>query len=57
MQRLAEKNHLWAEWYLIYTPFTPFECELPDEMRALCVMQGAFLQRFGRNSTKSRNES
>ncbi len=24
--------------------FTPFEGELPDEMRALCVMQGAFWQ-------------
>ena len=30
------------DMYLFYTPFTPFEGELPDEMRALCVMQGAF---------------
>ena len=41
------------KWIKIRT----FEGELPDEMRVLCVMQGAFQQRFGRNSTKSRNES
>ena len=29
-QRMAEISHLQAEWYLIYTPFTPFEGELPD---------------------------
>ena len=24
-QRMAEIGHLWAEWYLIYTLFTPFD--------------------------------
>jgi len=32
-QRMAETSHLWAEWYLIYTPFTPFEGGLPDELK------------------------
>ena len=31
-QRMAEIGHLWVEWYLIYTLFTPFEGELPDEI-------------------------
>ena len=31
IQRMAEISHLWAEWYLFYTLFTPFEGELPDE--------------------------
>ena len=42
-KEMAEISHLWAEWYLIYTLLTPFEGELPDEMRALFVMQGAFV--------------
>ena len=25
MQRRAEISHLWAEWYLFYTLFTPFD--------------------------------
>ncbi len=24
-QRMAEMSYLWAEWYLIYTLFTPFD--------------------------------
>ncbi len=31
MQRTAEMSYLWADWYLIYTLFKPFEGELPDE--------------------------
>ncbi len=30
---MAEISHLWAEWYLIYTPLTHFEGELPDEFK------------------------
>ena len=25
VQRMAEISHLWAEWYLFYTLFTPFD--------------------------------
>lgn len=25
MQRMEEISHLWAEWYLFYTLFTPFD--------------------------------
>ena len=28
-QRITEISHLWAEWYLIYTPFTPFKVNYP----------------------------
>ena len=37
-QRMAEISHLWVERYLIYTPFTPFEGELPDENNDTAVI-------------------
>ena len=40
-----------------YKKLTRNELDVFIEMRALCVMQGAFCQQFGRNGTKSRNES
>ena len=37
-KEMAETSHLWAEWYLIYTLFTPFEGELPDENNDTAVI-------------------
>ena len=37
-KEMAEISHLWAEWYLIYTPFTHFEGELPDENNDTAVI-------------------
>ena len=38
MRRMAEIRRLWAEWYLIYTPFTPFKSELPDKNNDTAVI-------------------
>ena len=38
MHRIAEISHLQARRYLIYTLFTPFEGELPDENNDTAVI-------------------